>query len=51
MKEINVLLDLLPTRPGVKAMFAMNCLDDTDLASGEDLEECIALIEEKDRLN
>ena len=41
MKEINVLLDLLPTRPGAKAMFAMNCLDATDLASGEDLEECI----------
>ena len=51
MKEINVLLDLLPTRPGAKAMFAMNCLSDSTLASGEDFEECIALIEEKDKLN
>lgn len=51
MKKINVLLDLLPTRPIVKGMFAINCLDDTNLASGEDLEECISLIQEKDRLN
>ena len=42
--EINVLLNMLPTRPGVKAMFTVSCSDENSLTSGENFEECIQLI-------
>jgi len=46
--EINVLLDLLPTRPNVKAFMTMACNSETTINSGESLLECIEMIEQKD---
>ena len=51
MSEINVLMNLLPTRPRVRAMFTMACNSETTINSGESLVDCIKVIEQKDLLN
>ena len=48
LSEINVLLNMLPTRPGARAMLTMACNSESTLNSGENIIDCIKMIEEKD---
>jgi homocysteine S-methyltransferase len=44
-------MDLLVTRPRVRAMFAMACKNETSINSGESIIDAVKLIEQKDFMN